>query len=413
MKYLIFPELNKNHFLFLSYFIISTIEELIHYFYKSTNDIIGTFHQYYVYSLSDFLAIIPFIIIKIRSRSISKKEISKNNENSIQYIYNNTFEITAIKSSKRIIKIELLMSIFEFMALYSNVLFNALIAKKNFVITKTNLNSVLIINVISKYLLSILVLHSPFSRHHYLSFFINIIFLIILGVLDMIEIYKESENLTISYLYIVMKIINIIFYSFEDVYAKILLSYNSISPYILLLFRAVYVNTFAALFSLIFIYVELPDENNNNSCVFTRLWKIYDNKINIVYIVGMFIIEFLWNVNIFFIIDKFSVSHFAIASIIESFGSLFSSLFIYQTVDVSEFFIRFFIYLILIIASLIHNEFIIINWCGFQSRTQLFLEKEADKDIKATFENKKNTEKECELTIILSPPDNLEECEDG
>ena len=74
MKYLIISELNRNHFLFLSYFIIATIKMIVKRYITSTDDIIKTFHDYYIDSLSDFLSIIPFIIIKLRSKGISKRE---------------------------------------------------------------------------------------------------------------------------------------------------------------------------------------------------------------------------------------------------------------------------------------------------------------------------------------------------
>ena len=63
MKYLIFSELNKNHFLFLSFFIITIIKEIVNRQIKSTQDVVHTFHKYYIYTLSDFLSIIPIIII--------------------------------------------------------------------------------------------------------------------------------------------------------------------------------------------------------------------------------------------------------------------------------------------------------------------------------------------------------------
>ena len=72
MKYLIWSELNKNHILFLSYFILAIIKELDKHYLISTKDIVGTFNKYYIYTSSDFLSIIPFIIIKIRSRSAKK-----------------------------------------------------------------------------------------------------------------------------------------------------------------------------------------------------------------------------------------------------------------------------------------------------------------------------------------------------
>ena len=95
MKYVIFSKLNKNHFLFLSFIIIKIIDELCHNYMEKVDDIIRIFHHNYIGSLSDFLSIIPFIIIKIISKDISKNELKKENikekeqdsNNDIEYIY--------------------------------------------------------------------------------------------------------------------------------------------------------------------------------------------------------------------------------------------------------------------------------------------------------------------------------------
>ena len=69
MKYIIFSKFNSHHYLFLSYFIISTTRAIINLKFVSTQDIISSFHSYYISSLSDFVSIIPILIIKKRSKS--------------------------------------------------------------------------------------------------------------------------------------------------------------------------------------------------------------------------------------------------------------------------------------------------------------------------------------------------------
>ena len=134
------------------------------------------------------------------------------------------------------------------------------------------------------------------------------------------------------------------------------------------------------MFSIPFIFIELPDENGKNSCVFTRIWKIYDNKLNILTIIGMLIIQFIYNINIFFIIDKFSPSHMAMASVIGSFGSLLNSIIIFKNVELLEFFIRFILYFLLIISTSIYNEIIILKCFGLHKHTKSIMEKEANMD---------------------------------
>ena len=99
MKYIIFAKLNKNYFLFLSYFIIKIIDEIINKLVETNGDIVKTFHINYILSMSDFLSIIPLIIINIRSKSISKNKLMSENKlnkeeeskqksnNDIEYIY--------------------------------------------------------------------------------------------------------------------------------------------------------------------------------------------------------------------------------------------------------------------------------------------------------------------------------------
>ena len=132
MKYLIFSELNRNYFLFLSYFIISIIKEIVNKYIASTKDIIQTFNKYYIYSLSDFLSIIPLIIIKVRSKSTSTKDRDSlklyKTETYIKYIYTDVNK----KRKKRIFKLSILVSILEFIALYINSSFTIIVSITNF-----------------------------------------------------------------------------------------------------------------------------------------------------------------------------------------------------------------------------------------------------------------------------------------
>ena len=87
MKYLIFSELNRNHFFFLSYLIIIVIKEINNLYITQIDDIIQTFNKYHIYFLSDLLSIIPFIIIKVRTKSIFINTLSNEiteNKNKIR-----------------------------------------------------------------------------------------------------------------------------------------------------------------------------------------------------------------------------------------------------------------------------------------------------------------------------------------
>ena len=107
MKYFIFSKLNRNHFLFLSHFAITIILDIVKEYIYLSNDLIFSFNKSYIYSLSDFLTLIPVIIIKKRSKSISKEnqESFKNDRTvsniDIKYIYTDNNK----RRKKRIIKL--------------------------------------------------------------------------------------------------------------------------------------------------------------------------------------------------------------------------------------------------------------------------------------------------------------------
>ena len=377
MKYFIFSKLNRNHFLFLSHFAITIILDIVNEYIYLSNDLIFSFNKSYIYSLSDFLTLIPVIIIKKRSKSISKEnqESFKNDRTvsniDIKYIYTDNNK----RRKKRIFKYSILVSIFDFLAIYTNVTFDIIIKVFNITIKKESFHSNILINIISKLVLSSLILRLQIYKHHYLSLAINLIFLIGLTIYDTF-IIKEAK----TYLIVLRKILSVVLYSIENVYAKILLSFDSISPYTYLLYRGIFVNFFSLLYSLVFIFVEVPDEKGNKSCVFSRFWKVYDNKKNILLYIIFFFFKYLYSLNIFLIIDKFSPIHYAVACIFGNFGSLLISI-IYKHIEVGEFFIKFTLFFILILASFIYIEFIVLNFCGFQKYTHLFLLKKADEDL--------------------------------
>ena len=384
MKYFLFSKFETKHFLFLSYFIISTSRGVINSFSDPTKDICLIFNYYYLCSFSDFLSIVPILIIKKRTKSskiyINEEIKAQKNTEDEELIYVDQSIENKKRILKKIYKIIIGTSICEFLALYSKAIYFIIIQKQNIYYKTVNLNSVLIIDIIGQYIFNRIILKYLFYRHHYLSFFINILFLIILVTMDIIDINKKDNNPKATFIFILIRILSSIFYSIEDAFSKIIITYNSMSPYHFLFFRGIIVNVLVIILSIVFIFIELPDEKGDNSIVFTRFWKVYDKTKNILIAIILFFLDFLYNVNIFFIIDKFTSSHLAMSMILGHFSNLFISLF-KKDVEISDFFLRLIIYLILIIASAIHNEFIILNFCEFQKHTKIFLEKEAEKDL--------------------------------
>ena len=388
MKYLIFSELSRNHFLFLSYFIISIIKNIVNKQIKTTKDLIQTFNTYYMCTLSDLLSVIPLIIIKIRSKDILNKPRENTKSNSddrtessdINYIYTDYAQRND-KRVKRIIKLSILVSIFDFLALYINITYNIIINIHNIVIKKFLLSCDILFNVISKFAFSTLILHMPIYKHHYLSLAIN--FMVLIGFL-IYDITKIPEAKVLFFW--LKRLISLVLYSLEDVYAKILLSFDSISPYTYLFYRGIFVNILSLLYSIVFIFVKIPDENGIKSIVFSRFWKVYDNKLNILFYILYFIMNYIYNQNVLLIIDKFSPIHFAVATALEAFGSLIIEN-CYKFDNPIEFSIKFVIYLILIFAALVYNEFIVFNFCGFQKYTTSSLRRKSCAELELSLFN--------------------------
>ena len=113
----------------------------------------------------------------------------------------------------------------------------------------------------------------------------------------------------------------------------------------------------------------------------------------------MFLIEYLQNLNILFIIDKFSPIHFAVASIIENICSLLFS--IKSGFVLNEFIIKIVIYFILFLVGLIYVEFVVLNFCGLQKNTKLFLEKQAKDDIVQIMSNNIDNESNPENEMLV------------
>ncbi len=163
----------------------------------------GYFFEMYVEILSHFISIIPLIITKFLSRS------------------------------------NFLASLFEFLALALISLFYFFNDEKK-VISMYALNIYLILNTVTLYIVSYLVLKSYFYKHHYLSFLINSICILIVIIIDIIKIIQSDIEEYQYYIFVILRIIRIILFCFGDCYSKIALYSAFLSPYSLLLYKAIY-----------------------------------------------------------------------------------------------------------------------------------------------------------------------------
>ena len=86
-KYCFFcPRLEFKHFLFLFFFLVSLIKKTVQTFFEKNQKLAVDFLKLYLYDIGDFLSIIPYIIVKYRTKSKKTKLHINNNKMNINSV---------------------------------------------------------------------------------------------------------------------------------------------------------------------------------------------------------------------------------------------------------------------------------------------------------------------------------------
>ena len=242
-KRLFFEKPHLNHFLYLAFFVSSFIKQIIFKDIKDKDNLSIPIFKLYVYDVGDFFSLIPYLIIKRKSRSqipIEEKDKRKKNEEDKNYIYYNLKKKEFEKNKKYIILYMFLLTILDFIAQISTVTFYLITGNQKFQVKQAHLNITLIFNVIGLFLFSRLFLHTAFNRHHFFSLIIFIICLIVIVVFDVFQIIEDyGDNFQRPMIFLSIKIFTVILYSLEDVIAKVIFLNYYFTPYYLLLVKAI------------------------------------------------------------------------------------------------------------------------------------------------------------------------------
>ena len=302
-----------------------------------------------------------------------------NINNNIKFIHNDPSD--SINNFGTIVKI-FLFTIVDFIAQISGIIFYVVKEGENLEVKLVNLNSSLIFSIISIILFSKIMLHSNFYRHHTFSFSIDILCLIVLTVIDIIQIKKENgNNLAIPIVYLIVKTVSISLYSLENVLAKLMFLYDFISPYSLLLYKSIIHFFYLVIFSIFFIFIKFKDKDGDKKTIFSMILNIFEDKKYIIIVIGYTINSFFYNILDLQIINVFSPNHFVIARVFENFGIFVINL-IFNGVESEQYLaLKIIMYILLILASFIFNEFLVINICGMAKNTKLFLDYEAELEM--------------------------------
>ena len=397
MKCIIFQKFTLNYLFLLLFLAVSIFRKKVQKpLFESMQKKAMYFFLMYIVILSYFLAIIPFLIVKCLSKRRNKKQQSEkalnNIENKTSYLHNKDKY-----AKKYFFKYTILVSVFDFLAEACIFVFYFLNDNMK-VISLYTLKIYLIFNIMMQNITSYIVLKTYLYKHHWLSIFMNIFCILSCLIMDIIMIVKRSITDFRYYIFILMRLIRISLFSFENSYTKIALNSEFLSPYSILLFKAVSETILLGIFSIPFIFIKINDENIINESIFVG-FKEYLTGIKLLYSFIRLICEFLYRLFIIIIIDRFSPNHLALAHIVDSFGSTLSAI-IQSAIDNKSIlwinYAIFIVYIILIISAMIYNEIFIINRCGLSEKTKLFL------DITLN-EEKKNQ--------YLLPEDESEKCE--
>ena len=109
--------------------------------------------------------------------------------------------------------------------------------------------------------------------------------------------------------------------------------------------------------------------------------KLFEDKIYYLIFTIYMITSFFYNNFCMKIIEVFSPNHYVIAQILENVGIFIIDLIVYGPDGVENLVIRIIMFILLIFASFIYNDFLVINICGLSKNTKLFLEYEEEYDI--------------------------------
>ena len=385
MKYITFQGFSFNHLFFIFYFISSFIRKRIHEpLFGEHIQISGLYYQMYINTISHFFTIIPYLI----SKCLTKKEIAREEEikrikgtKSIKYIYSEQEEI--ITRPKSLLKYTLVVSIFDFSAeLFINIFY--FFNDKTDVLWYYSLRIYSIFNTIMQYIVSYFVLKTYFYKHHYLSFSINFFCIFIFLIIDIITIVENEIRDYQYYILIIMRLFRLTCFAFGDGYSKKVLYSEFLSPYSLLLYKAIYETIFLIIISIPFIFLKTNDLYIDNDNIF-KGFPEHMSGMKLLYSFFFMICQFFYNLFLMIIIDRFSPSHLPLAYFLESLGfaiyDIITKLISGKEIDWLSY-INFVVYIILFIGAMIHNEIIIINACGFNSYTKLNMNQKFQEETK-------------------------------
>ena len=170
------------------------------------------------------------------------------------------------------------------------------------------------------------------------------------------------------------------FYCIEYIYGKKAILYGYMSIYLLMIIKGLIKLILLILLNIVLYFVKKD--------FFKAIPLFFGHTKYIILIVLYIITEFFMNLSLWIIIDRFSPNHTPLILLLEELTNFIISVLNADEPTLKEeykimgwdLYVRIFFYIISFFGVLIHNEIIVINYCGLGSDTKYFLDLKFEKE---------------------------------
>ena len=253
-------------------------------------------------------------------------------------------------------------------------------------ISSDHLNSFLFIDILSRYLFSLLILNTYFYAHHYFAFFLNFISLSILVIVD----YKYKIN-KYDILYIIIIGIKTILYSLEDIMNKVAFNTLYILPITLIFYKGLFQSVvYVPIITILFFSFKLY---NFDDFSFRKQVQLFFTFVPFNIIRTIYLVD---------VIDRFTAQHMSFLKVSEALILFIFYLAIGEENKIFEiklnqkinldniwsygaYITQILAFIILLFSTLIHNEIIIVNIKKLKEKTEFFLGQDAHREQDSSY----------------------------
>ena len=341
-----------------------------------------------IYSLGLSLSFILLLIYKRRNKNKSRMNSEKIEQNYPNAPANNKEQEKGISAKNKFLMI-LFVSSIDYIAMFLSSYF--WITDKNYINTWP-------VNIIFMTLFSYWILKTKLYKHHYLAIATIIIFGIIYNIIMDVFTY---ENIAKNYKHYISFFFTEILFSLNYFLIKYFMHIKYMISYEILFYEGV----FELALGIITYIITTSINKLDNFIDFCK--EIKENPLQVLVIIGLIIINFLYNTFLFIIIDAFSPFHIFLSNVLSEFIVFIYTFFEFnENYDYTKIILGFILLILCLFMILVYIEIIELNFCGLSNMTIKNIELRARLDslidkVKSDDNNKKIDLKGNEYTIEL------------